>query len=88
MHNLSANITKFRQLLIIVYGADNLKDGNFINYSNLPKAYDIEIVATAFASEAMGIISENLLFSIFKLDFPAHNKTIPDLSNYNRRRRK
>jgi hypothetical protein len=88
MHNLIANITKFRQLLINVYGADNLKDGNFKSYPNSPKASDIEIVAIAFASESMGIISENLLFSILKSDFPDYYQTIPDRSNFNRRRRK
>ena len=78
MHNLIANITSFRKLLINVYGADNLKDGNYRSRPNLPKASDIEIVAIAFDSEAMGIISKNLLFSIYKSDFPAYNKTIPD----------
>ena len=83
-----SNINKFCQLLINVYGVDNLKDGIFRNYTNPPKASDIEIVAIAFASEAMGITSENLLFSNFKTDFPLCNETISDRSNFNRRRRK
>ena len=66
MHNLLANIAKFRQLLTETYGADNLTNGNFRRYSNQPKASDIEIVAISFAAEAIQIDSENMLFSIFK----------------------
>ena len=87
MHNLLANIAKFRQLLTETYGADNLTNGNFRCYSNQPKASDIEIVAIAFAAEAMQIDSENMLFSIFKNDFPHYNESIPDRTNFNRRRR-
>ena len=63
MHNLLANIAKFRQLLIEVYGSDNLINGNFRRYSNQPKAPDIEIVALAFAADLMQIDSENMLYS-------------------------
>ena len=31
MHNLLANIAKFRQLLIEVYGSDNLINGDFLD---------------------------------------------------------
>jgi hypothetical protein len=71
MHNLLANIAKFRQLLIEVYGSDNLINGNFRRYSNQPKAPDIEIVALAFAAESMQIDSENMLYSILKSSYPA-----------------
>jgi hypothetical protein len=57
MHNLLANTAKFRQLLTETYGADNLTNGNFRCYSNQLKASDIEIVAIAFAAEAMQIDS-------------------------------
>ena len=67
MHNLLANIAKFRQLLIEVYDFDNLINGNFRRYSNQPKALDIEIVALAFAAESMQIDSENMLYSILKI---------------------
>ena len=87
MHNLIANITKFRQLLIEVYGSDNLINGNFRRYSNQPKASDIEIVALAFTAEAMQIDSENMLFSILRNSYPQYCKTLPDRTNFNRRRR-
>lgn len=87
MHNLIANITKFRQLLIEVYGADNLTNGNFRRYSNQPKASDIEIVALAFTAEAMQIDSENMLYSILRNSYPQYCKTLPDRTNFNRRRR-
>jgi hypothetical protein len=88
MHNLIANITKFRQLLTQAYGAENLIHGNFRRYSNPPKASDIEIIAISFSAEAMGICSENHLFSILKNDFPHYNKSLPDRTRYCRRRKK
>jgi IS5 family transposase len=87
MHNLLANIAKFRQLLIEVYGSDNLINGNFRRYSNQPKASDIEIVALAFAAESMQIDSENMLYTILKSSYPQYCSTLPDRTNFNRRRR-
>ena len=87
MHNLTSNIAKFRQLLINAYGAENLTNGNFRRYPNKPKASDIEIVAVAFTAEAMQIDSENMLFSILKISYPLYCKTLPDRTNFNRRRR-
>jgi len=81
------NIAKFRQLLINAKSAENLTNGNFRRYSNLPKASDIEIVAMAFSAEAMQIDSENIPFSILKNSYPLYCKTLPDSTNFNRRRR-
>ena len=69
MHNLIANVTKFRQLLIEVYGADYLINGNFRHYSNQPKVFDIELIALSFAAESQGIISENNLYQIHESDY-------------------
>ena len=41
MNNFLANITKFQQLQIDVYGSDNLINGNFRRYSNQPKAPEV-----------------------------------------------
>ena len=87
MHNLIANIAKFRQLLIEVYGADNLTNGNFKHYPNQPKAADIEIIALTLAAESQGIISENNLFQILESDYKSYRQTLPDRSNFNRRKR-
>ena len=87
MHNLIANIAKFRQLLIEVYGTDNLTNGNFKHYPNQPKATDIEIIALTLAAESQGIISENYLFQILDSDYKSYRQTLPDRSNYNRRKR-
>ncbi len=87
MHNLVTNIIKFRQLLTEVYGPDKLINGNFRQYPNQPKVSDIEIVALAFAAEAMQIDSENMLFSILKNTYPQYCKTLPDRTNFNRRQR-
>jgi hypothetical protein len=87
MHNLITNIAKFRQLLIEVYGTDNLTHGNFKHYPNQPKATDIEIIALTLAAESQGIISENYLFQILDSDYKNYRQTLPDRSNYNRRKR-
>lgn len=62
MHNIRANIAKFRQLLSEVYGVDNLIIGNFKHYLNQPKASDIEIIAHTQVVESHGIISEITCF--------------------------
>ena len=87
MHNLITNIAKFRNLLTDCYGVDNLTNGNFRNYSNQPKASDIEIIALTLAAESQGIISENNLFQILELDYKSYRQTLPDRSNFNRRKR-
>jgi IS5 family transposase len=87
MHNLITNIAKFRNLLSDCYGVDNLTNGNFRNYSNQPKAPDIEIIALTLAAESQGIISENNLFHILESDYKSYRQTLPDRSNFNRRKR-
>jgi hypothetical protein len=87
IHNLLANIAKFRQLLIEVYGSYNLINGNFRRYYNKPKAPNIEIFVLAFAAESMQIYSENMLYSILKSSYPHYCSTLPDRTNFNRRRR-
>ncbi len=87
MHNLITNIAKFRNLLTDCYGVDNLTNGNFRNYSNQPKASDIEIIALTLAAESQGIISENNLFQILESDYKSYRQTLPDRSNFNRRKR-
>jgi hypothetical protein len=87
MHNLITSIAKFRNLLSDCYGADNLTNGNFRNYSNKPKAYDIEIIALTLAAESQGIISENNLFQILESDYKSYRQTLPDRFNFNRRKR-
>jgi hypothetical protein len=58
-----------------------------MHYPNQPKASDIEIVALAFAAEAMQIDSENMLYSTLKTTYSQYCKTLPDRTNFNRRRR-
>ena len=87
MHNLITNIAKFRNLLTDCYCVYNLTNGNFRNYSNQPKASDIEIIALTLAAESQGIISENNLFQILESDYKSYRQTLPDRSNFNRRKR-
>ena len=86
-HNLIANVTKFCQLRVEVYGTDNLINGNFRHYSNQPKEFDIELIVLSFAAESQGIISENNLYQILESDYKSYRITLPDRSNFNRRRR-
>jgi hypothetical protein len=87
MRNLTANIAKFRQLLINAYGADNLTNGNLRHYPNQPNATDIETIAISLATESQGIISENYLFQILESDYKSYRQTLPDRSNYNQNKR-
>ena len=64
MHNIFANITMFRQLLIEVYRSDNMTNGNKRQNSNQPIAIYINIIDLAIVAESMKNDSENRLYSI------------------------
>ncbi|TQM49927.1 DDE family transposase [Arcticibacter tournemirensis] len=88
MHNLKTNFDKILEISKLALTEYMLADGNFFKYRNLPKLSDIEIVALSITSEALGIDSENLLFSKLRTEYSGEFPNLIDRSNYNRRRKR
>lgn len=88
MHNLQRNLQKIKSVVASFYQSDVNELGNFSFYPNCPKTSDIEIIAMSITMEALGIFSENLLFSKMKHDYPALYELFPNRRNFNKRRRK
>ena len=88
MHNLKTNFDKILQISKLALSEYLLPNGNFFTYRHLPKLSDIEVVALSITSEALGIDSENLLFSKLKTEYSKEFPNLTDRCNYNRRRRK
>ena len=88
MHNFVANLHHFAEL-----AKESLKDeldafGNFQFYPRQPKISDIQLVAMVVLAEAEGIDSENLLFAQLKACHQEFYQSLPDRTNYNRRKRR
>ncbi len=88
MHNLKTNFDKIREISKLALSEYLLPNVNFFVCRHLPKLSDIEVVALSITSEALGIDSENLLFSKLKSEYSREFPNLTDRSNYNRRRKK
>jgi hypothetical protein len=88
MHNFTANLGYFMNLAKECFKIDIDRSGNFRFYPRLPKISDIQIIAMSVLAEAEGIDSENLLFAQLKSCHPEFYASLPDRTNYNRRKRK
>jgi hypothetical protein len=87
MHNLKSNFDKF-----LTITKSTLKDqlnahGNLRVYPRIPKLADSEVIALSLSAESIGIDSECYLFGKLKTDHLQDFPSLPDRSNYNRRRR-
>lgn len=87
MHNLKRNFDKFYTIAKSFFTHVD-PEGNFQYYRRKPKMSDIEIIALALSSEAIGIDSGNYLFGKLTVDYFRDFQNLPDRSNYNRRRRR
>jgi hypothetical protein len=88
MHDLKTN---FDKILPIVNNtlADQLNtQGNLQFYPNKPKLPDTHIISLALLQEALSIDSERWLWSKLQADYGQQFPNLPDLSRYNRRRRR
>ena len=88
MHNLKTNFDKFLRITKSALEGYLRPDGNFKHYSHLPDFSDIEVVTLAIMAEALGIDTENLLFSKLKKDYSKDFPTLLHRCNFNRRRKK
>ena len=88
MHNFTANLGHFMKLAKESFKNEIDVSGNFKFYPRQPKISDIQLVAMVVLAEAEGIDSENLLYAQVKACHPEFYKSLPDRTNYNRRKRR
>ena len=88
MHNIKANFGRFHRICKELFEEETDNKGNLQFYPKMPVMADLEVIALSCMMEALGIDSENLLWSKIKTDYP---KMFPQLicrSRFNRRRRR
>lgn len=87
MHNLKTNFDKI--LEICKFQTEDLFDanGNICRPGTKPKFSDLEVISLSLTAEALGIDSENLLFSKLNTEFKDHFPNLISRRQYNDRRK-
>jgi len=88
MHNIQTNFCKFYEICKEIFEQEIDKDKNFQFYPVKPKMNDLEIISLSCCMEALGIDSENLLWSKLKTDYSSLFSNLIDRSRFNRRRKR
>ena len=88
MHNIRTNFSKFYGICKELFEKEVDTRKNFQFYPVPPKMHDLEVVALSCCMEALGIDSENLMWSKLKTDYPNLFPNLIDRSRFNRRRRR
>ena len=88
MHNLKTNFDKIYFIIKSSLATQLNSEGNLQFYPRLPQMNDCSIIALTICSEALGIDSENYLWSKLKKDYSQEFPNLIDRSNFNKRRRR
>lgn len=88
MHNLKTNFDKIYNIVKTCLSSKLVGSDNLQFYPRPPKMNDCSIIALAISAEALGIDSENYLWSKLKKDYAADFPHLIDRSNFNKRRRR
>jgi hypothetical protein len=88
MHNIKTNFSKFYGICKELFKNNTGIEKNFEFYPMQPKMNDLEVVSLACCMEALGIDSENLLWSKLKKDYASFFPNLIDRSRFNRRRKR
>lgn len=88
MHNIKANFGRLYRICKEIFEGEADSKGNLQYYSRQPKMADLQIIALSCTMEALGIDSENLLWSKIKSDYPAWGCSLVCRTRFNRRRRR
>jgi hypothetical protein len=88
MHNIKTNFSKFYGICKALFENEIGNKKNFQFYPVQPKMNDLEVVSLACCMEALGIYSENLLWSKLNKDYASAFPNLIDRSRFNRRRKR
>ena len=88
MHNIKTNFGRFYRICKEFFESETDSSGNFQFYPRRPELSDIQVVALSCTMEALGIDSENLLWSKLKTDYASLFPHLICRTRFNRRRRR
>jgi len=88
MHNIKTNFGRIYRICKEFFEGEVDNKGNFQFYPKAASMADLEIVALACTMEALGIDSENLLWSKLKKDYPGLFVHLICRTRFNRRRKR
>jgi hypothetical protein len=88
MHNIATNFRRFYGICKEIFSEEITNEGNFRKYPIAPKMNDLQLVALSLCMEALGIDSENLLWTKIKNDYASLFPRLIDRSRFNRRRKR
>lgn len=88
MHNIQANFGRFYRICKQFFDGEADKWGNLQFYPRSPRMADLKVIALSCTMEALGIDSENLLWSKLKTDYPKWHEHLICRTRFNRRRRR
>jgi len=88
MHNIRMNFGRFYRMCKQFFEGEADLKGNLQYYPRRPRMADLKVIALSCTMEALGIDSENLLWSKIKTDYPAWSQSLLCRSRFNRRRRR
>ncbi len=88
MHNIRTNFNKFYGICKTFFEQEVDIKRNFQFYPVAPKMNDLKVVALSCCMEALGIDSENLLWSKIRKDYTSSFPDLIDRSRFNRRRKR
>ena len=88
MHNIQANFGRFYRICKQFFDGEADKWGNLQFYPRSPRMADLKVIALSCTMEALGIDSENLLWSKLKTDYPKWHEQLICRTRFNRRRRR
>ncbi len=88
MHNIKPNFGIIYRICKEIFEKEADRHGNFQFYPRKPKLSDLQVVTLACLMEALGIDSENLLWSKLKNDYPGMFIHLICRTRFNRRRKR
>lgn len=88
MHNIRTNFQRFYRICKEFFDSETDGSGNFQHYPRKPALSDVQVVALSCTMEALGIDSENLLWSKLKTDYQSLFLHLICRTRFNRRRRR
>lgn len=88
MHNIKTNYGRFYRICKEIFEDEADCNGNLQFYPKPPVMADLQVIALSCMAEALGIDSENLLWSKIKKDYPGMFTHLICRTRFNRRRRR
>lgn len=88
MHNIRTNFGRFYRICKQFFERETDSFGNFQYYPRRPELSDVQVVALSCTMEALGIDSENLLWSKLNTDYQSLFPHLIHRTRFSRRRRR